>query len=174
MLWHEAGDRAEGFGDGAAVALGVVALKAQQGDGPAELAGERGQQRLLRAQVAPEIPKEPRIVAIVAQLVPNALRRTQRGLVAVVDAGAVQALAQRGLGEALAARHGDLADIEQQGDVEFLQGAQEIGRVGALIADGEHLLEAHGLAPWRARSAVRKVSIRPISCCLARGARTSI
>ena len=145
MLWHEAGDRAEGFGDGAAVALGVVALKAQQGDGPAEFAGERGQQRLLRAQVSPEIPEEPPIVAIVAQLVPNALGRAQRRLVAVVDAGTVQALAQRGLGESLAARHRDLADVEQQGDLEFLQGVEEVGRVGALVADGEQLLQAEGV-----------------------------
>ena len=78
MLGLKTSDRAEGFGDGAAVALGVVALKAQQDDGAAELIGERGQQGLLRAQVAPEIPKEPPIVAIVAQLVPDALGRTQR------------------------------------------------------------------------------------------------
>ena len=74
VLGGEAGDLAECGGDALAVALLIVALVAEQRHGAGELAGQLLQERLLGSEIAIEIPEEPIMTAILAELVPDVAR----------------------------------------------------------------------------------------------------
>lgn len=79
--------------------LRVVALIAQQRDSTVELFCEFFQQRGLRSQVAVEIAKEARIVAVVAQPMTDGRWRAEARFVTVINAHRGQAIPQRSLRE---------------------------------------------------------------------------
>ena len=56
---------------------------------------------------------------------------------AVVDLAVLKRLAQCVLGESLASREWQLANIEQKIDLMRLEDAQEIAEIGAFVAEGE-------------------------------------
>lgn len=145
VLGGETCEPLERGGDALAVALAVIALVAKQRHGAGELVGEGREKLALRGQIPVEIPEESLVAAVIAEAVTDVARGAQVTLVAVSDAGARKALGERGFGKTLTPGYRKLADVEERGDAESAQRADEIGDRCALVADGDEALHERDL-----------------------------
>lgn len=125
----------EGGGDDRAVALGGVALEAQEGHAAGERSGEPIEQRILGSQILAEIGEVALEIPVLAQSMAHAARCPEGTLVLVVDADPRECLRERSLREALAARERQLPHIEQEGDACGLQGGEEGLKARSFVAD---------------------------------------
>lgn len=114
-------------GDDGAVALGGVALVAEERDGAVEVRGEGIEELALGGEVLAKIREVAREVAVLAQPVADVAGRAEGALVLVRDPRPCQGRRERGLGEPLAARDRQLADVEQPRDAGASQRRDEVG-----------------------------------------------
>jgi len=92
----------EGIGDDGAMALGVVALVAQERDGTSGGPSQGIEQCSLRGKVLAKITEESHEIAILAQSVTDLPRRAEGAFVGILDAGIGQCGRQSTLRETLA------------------------------------------------------------------------
>ena len=140
VLGGESGQLLERGGDALAVALAMIALVAEQRHGAGDLVSQACEQIALGGEVAVEIPEESLVAAVLAKAVTDVARGAQVTLMTVRDAGAREVLGERGLGKTLAPGDRKLADVEERGDAERGERADEIGDRRALVTDGEEAL----------------------------------
>ncbi len=81
------GAACEGVGDDGPVALGVVALVAQERDGASGGARQGIEERALGGEVLSKIAEEAREITILAQSVADLTRRAEGAFVGILDAG---------------------------------------------------------------------------------------